>query len=224
MGEAIGQVLPMAVGVALSPFPIIAVVLMLVTPRAKVNGPLFIVGWLVGLAIVGVIVLGVVGPNSTDDNDGPATWVSWLKVVLGLVLLLVALKEWRGRPKGDAPPEMPSWMGAIDSFTPVKSAGLGVLLSAHTPKNLLLTVAAGAAIAAVPGLSGGEQAVAYGVFALIATVGVAAPVVIYFVMGDRAPALLGRLRTWMADNNAVIMAVLMLVIGVKILGDGIGGL
>ena len=224
MGEAIGQVLPMAVGVALSPIPIIAVVLMLVTPRAKVNGPLFIVGWLVGLAIVGVIVLGVVGPNSTDDNDDPATWVSWLMVVLGLLLLLVALKVWRGRPKGDAPPEMPSWMGAIDSFTPVKSAGLGVLLSALNPKNLLLSVAAGAAIAAVPGLSGGEQAVAYGVFALIATVGVAAPVVIYFVMGDRAPALLGRLRTWMADNNAVIMAVLMLVIGVKILGDGIGGL
>ena len=46
MGEAIGQVLPMAVGVALSPIPIIAVVLMLVTPRAKVNGPMFIVGWL----------------------------------------------------------------------------------------------------------------------------------------------------------------------------------
>jgi threonine/homoserine/homoserine lactone efflux protein len=106
----------------------------------------------------------------------------------------------------------------------VKSAGLGVLLSAVNPKNLLLSIAAGAAVAAVTGLSGGEQAVAYGVFAVIATIGVAAPIVIYFAMGDRAPALLARLHTWMADNNAVIMTVLLLVIGVKVLGDGIGGL
>ena len=91
MGEAIGQVLPMAVGVALSPIPIIAVVLMLVTPRAKVNGPMFIVGWLIGLAAVGVIVLAVIGPNSTDDGGDAATGVSWLKVVLGILLLLVAL-------------------------------------------------------------------------------------------------------------------------------------
>ena len=42
MGQAIGEVLPLAVGVALSPLPIVAVVLMLVTVRAKVNGPAFI--------------------------------------------------------------------------------------------------------------------------------------------------------------------------------------
>ncbi len=53
MGDAVGQVLPMAVGVALSPVPIIALILMLVTPRARVNGPAFVVGWLLGLAIVG---------------------------------------------------------------------------------------------------------------------------------------------------------------------------
>ena len=53
MGEAIGQSLPLAVGVALSPVPIIAVVLMLTTPRARVNGPAFVLGWLVGLGIVG---------------------------------------------------------------------------------------------------------------------------------------------------------------------------
>ena len=49
MGEAIGQSLPLAIGVALSPIPIIAVVLMLTTPRARANGPAFVLGWLVGL-------------------------------------------------------------------------------------------------------------------------------------------------------------------------------
>ncbi len=37
MGSDIGQILPLAVGVALSPFPIIAVILMLFTPRALIG-------------------------------------------------------------------------------------------------------------------------------------------------------------------------------------------
>ena len=187
------------------------------------NGPLFVVGWLIGLAVIGVIVLGIVGPNNTDDNGEPATWVSWLKVVLGVLLLLVALKEWKARPSEGEEPPMPKWMGAIDDFTPVKSLGAGALLSGLNPKNLLLAVAAAAAIAQT-GISGGEQAVAYAVFAIIGTIGVAAPVVIYFLMGDRAPRLLGQIRAWMGHNNAVIMMVLCLIIGVKLIGDGIGGL
>jgi Sap, sulfolipid-1-addressing protein len=71
-------------------------------------------------------------------------------------------------------------------------------------------------------ISGGEQAVAYAVFAIIGTIGVAVPVVMYFALGDRAPALLDKLKTWMGHHNAVIMAVLCLVIGVKIIGTGIG--
>jgi hypothetical protein len=62
------------------------------------------------------------------------------------------------------------------------------------------------------------------VFAVIGTIGVAAPVVIYFLMGDRAPRMLADIRTWMGRNNAVIMTVLLLVIGAKLVGDGIGGL
>jgi hypothetical protein len=53
VGAAIGQSLPLAVGVALSPVPIIAVVLMPTTQRARANGPAFVLGWLVGLGVVG---------------------------------------------------------------------------------------------------------------------------------------------------------------------------
>jgi hypothetical protein len=71
------------------------------------------------------------------------------------------------------------------------------------------------------GISGGGQALAYAVFVLIGTLGVGAPVAIYFALGDRSAELLERLRGWMARNNAVIMAVLLLVIGMKLVGDGI---
>ena len=222
MGEAIGQILSLAVGVALSPVPIIAVILMLVTPRARSTGPAFIVGWLLGLAIVGVIVLGLVGPSTHDDGE-PASWVGWLKLVLGAALVLLAAKQWRGRPHGDEEPPAPKWMGAIDSFTTAKALGAGAVLSGANPKNLLIAVGAAAAIAQT-GIPGGEQAIAYAVFALIGTVGVATPVVIYFALGERAGPILDRLKRWMAHYNGVIMAVLLLVIGVKLLGDGIASL
>jgi Sap, sulfolipid-1-addressing protein len=56
MGQAIGQVISFSVGVALSPVPIIAVVLMLATPKGRVNGPSFLIGWIAGLAVLGTIV------------------------------------------------------------------------------------------------------------------------------------------------------------------------
>jgi hypothetical protein len=223
MGQAIGQTLSLAVGVALSPLPIIAVILMLVTPRARSNGPAFIAGWLVGLAVVGAIVLLVAGPTNANDDGEPATWVDVLKIVLGLLLARIALRQWRGRPHDGEEAATPKWMGAIEGFTPAKAAGAGAVLAAANPKNLLLAIGAAAAIAQT-GIPGGQQAGAYAVFAVIGTVGVAAPVVIYFALGDRSGPILERLKQWMAAHNAVIMAVLCLVIGAKLIGDGIAGL
>lgn len=223
MGEAIGQILPLAAVVALSPMPIVAVVLMLVTPRARSNGPAFILGWVVGLTALGVTLLALADPAGASEDDDPATWVSWLKLVLGALLLLIALRQWRARPQGTEEPPAPKWMGAIEGFTAVKAAGAGALLSGLNPKNLLLAVAAAASVAGT-GIPGGQQAVAYAIFILIGTIGVGAPVVIYFGLGDRAPRLLGSLRAWMAHNNTVIMAVLLLVIGAKLIGDGIAEL
>ena len=223
MGEAIGQILPLAVGVALSPIPIIAVVLMLVTERARFNGPAFVAGWVIGLAIVGTIVLAIAGGAGANDEGEPATWVSVLKLILGALLLLLAIRQWRGRPREGEDAPAPKWMQKLDTFTPTKSLGMGVVLSALNPKNLLLAVAAAAAIAQT-GVSTGEQVIAYAVFVVIATIGVGFPVVLYFVMGDRSRELLDGMKRWMGAHNAAIMTVLLLVIGAKLVGDGISGL
>jgi threonine/homoserine/homoserine lactone efflux protein len=223
MGEAIGQMLPAAVGVALSPLPIVAVVLMLVSRRGRVNGPAFVLGWIAGLAVLGAIVLSASSGADASDGGQPATWVSVLKLVLGALMLLVALKQWRGRPRDPSEVTTPKWMSALDTFTPVKAVGAGALLSGLNPKNTLLAIGGAAAIAGT-GIPAGEQAVAYAIFVVIATVGVGAPVVVSLVMGDRSGALLDRLKNWMGANNAVIMAVLLLVLGTKLIGDGISGL
>ena len=108
MGEAIGAVLAPAVGVALSPFPIIGVILMLFSPRARTLGPMFAVGWVLGLAVVIALVLIFADPaNLEDDASDPSTASAIIHLVLGLLLLFLALKQWQGRPKEGETPEMP---------------------------------------------------------------------------------------------------------------------
>jgi len=223
VGSAIGQVLSFGVGVALSPVPIIAVVLMLATPHGCVNGPAFILGWIFGLAIAGAVLLLAASGAEASSSGAPEEWVSIVKIILGVLLLLLAVRQWRGRPQGDAEPELPVWMKTIDTFTPPKAAGMAVLLSAVNPKNLILVVGAAAAIAQT-GASTGSQAVALAVFVLLGTLGPGIPVGIYFLMRERAAAILDSLRGWMASENATIMAVLCLIIGTKLIGDAVSAL
>ena len=51
----IGEILPLAVGIAISPIPIIAAILMLLSPKAKGTSLGFLFGWLVG--IIAAIVI-----------------------------------------------------------------------------------------------------------------------------------------------------------------------
>jgi hypothetical protein len=222
MGDAIGQLLPFAFGVAVSPMPIIAMVLMLITPRARVNASVFLLGWILGVAVTGAIVLVIAGAADPSDQGAPADWVNVMELVLGVLLLRAAVREWRARPAAGTEPPMPKWMGMLGSITPAKAGGLAVVLSAVNPKNLLLIVGGATAVAQTD-ISGGEQAIAWLVFTLIATIGVAAPMVVYLFMGDRAGHVLDELESSMARHNSVVMAALCLILGVKLIGDAISG-
>jgi hypothetical protein len=218
--NAIGDLLPSALGVALSPVPIIAVILMLDTPKARANGAAFAVGWVAGLIVVSAIVLVVAG--DADDPDSTAsTGVHWLELVLGLLFLAMAARQWRQRPRHGEEAPMPTWMTTIDTFTPTKSLALGAALSAANPKNLALTLAAAASIAQA-GLTGGDAA-AVAVFVVLGSLTVAGPVLFYILASDRAAGPLTSIKELMAQHNAVIMMVVLLILGAKLIGAGLAG-
>jgi len=219
MGSAIGEILPTAIGVAISPIPIIAVVLLLSTPKGKGNALSFLLGWLIGLGLVGVIVLLLADPAGASEDGSPAIWVGWLFAVLGLVAVLIGIRSFLGRPRGHEEPPMPKWMAAIDKFNAGRAIAIGFVLAALNPKNLTLTLAAAAAIA-TSGLSTTDSYIVLAVFVLIGTIGLAIPIGIYFLGGEKAEETLAELRHWLALNNATIMAVLMVVIGAKLIGSG----
>jgi threonine/homoserine/homoserine lactone efflux protein len=220
--QAIGDFLPAAVAVALSPIPIVAIVLVLGTSHARSNGSLFALGWVAGLTAVSVLVVVVLG-GASDPNDGSAAVADWLKVALGAMFLVMAARQWRKRPKGGDEPVTPKWMAGLDTLTPPKALLLGVTLSAANPKNLALTLTAAASIAQA-GLDGADTAIAIAVFVAIGSVSVAGAVLYYLADATRAAGPLARLQAFMLEHNAVIMMVLLLVMGTKILGDGVAAL
>jgi len=217
MGATIGEILGFAVGVAISPVPVIAVILMLFTNKATANSLSFLGGWILGLAIAGgvVLALGIEGSGGEESTTS-----GWIKIAVALMLFALAWKQWSGRPRGDEDPELPGWMAAIDSFTAVKAGGLGVVLSAVNPKNLGLTIVAMSTVSSA-GLSTGQEIGTLAVFVAISSVTVAAPVIINVVMGSKATALLDSMKLWLTANNNTVMMVLFIVIGAKVLGDGL---
>jgi threonine/homoserine/homoserine lactone efflux protein len=222
MGQAIGEELVFAVGVALSPIAIIGVILMLATPRARANGPAFVGGWIVGLALAGTIALLLAGGFGADEGVGEGDWVDGLKLVLGALLIWVGMKRARARRKGaGAAKDLPGWLQAVDHFTAGRSAATGLALALN-PKNIVLILGAATAISET-GIEAGEQAIALLAFVLVGTIGAAAPVLLYLVQGERARDRLDRLRGWMLEHNGAVVAVLCIVIGAKLIGDAISG-
>lgn len=221
LSRAIGGLLPSAVAIALSPIPVVAVVLVLDTRRARSNGPMFAVGWIAGLVAVSVLVL-LLAHGASSPDSGAASGVRWGSLAVGVLFLVMALAQLRKRPKRGEPPEMPKWMASVDGFTPSRSIVLGALLSGANPKNLALTATAAAAIAQ-EGLSAGGDAVAVAVLVAIGSLTVAGAVGMFLVAPRASAAPLQAVKVFMSDHNAVIMFVVLLVLGVKLIGQGVAG-
>ncbi len=222
VGSVIGDLLPLAIGVAISPIPIIAVILMLLSKQAGKTSVGFLIGWVAGIVVVTTVALLLVG-QAGNTETGPSTISSVLKVAFGVLLLLIAIRQWQGRPKEGEHATLPKWMGTVDSFTFGKALAFGFALSGVNPKNLLMCLGAGTTIGAAH-LSGGGEVAAVVIFTVLAASTVVAPVIVYLSAREKMARPLTELRGWLAQNNATVMSVLLLVIGTVLIGKGIGGL
>jgi hypothetical protein len=220
VGQGISDVLTFAVGVAISPIPIVAVILMLFSPRARVNGLSFLLGWVVSLAAVCTVVYVLAHDGNVATSSTASDSVSWGKIVLGAALLLLARRQWRQRPDPGAEPEMPRWMATLDHVSPAKAFGLAVVLAAVNPKNLVLTLGAAAGLAQ-SGVTTSEAVVSIAVFVVIASLTIAGPVLYALVGGAKARASLDGAKGWLTVHNAAVMTVLFLVFGVDLIAKGL---
>ncbi len=146
MSSVIGEILPLAIGIAISPIPIIAAILMLLSPKAKGTSVGFMLGWIVGILVSVTVftLLSAVVPSDDGSDSSPIRGI--IQILVGAALVFLAIRQWRSRPKPGEEVALPKWMAAIDSMTAGKAFGLGFLLAAVNPKNLLLGASAGVTI------------------------------------------------------------------------------
>lgn len=223
MGEALAQAVTIGLAMALSPFPIIGIVLILAEPGGRVRGAAFLAGALGGVAVVSGAILALETRTDPTDGGDPATWVSILKLAIGVALLGLAARKWSARPRGGASPEPPAWMGAIAGLGAWRAAGMGILLSGINPKNVVLMAAATTSIAgAGAGTTGTITALV--VFVAVGCAGVALPVAWSLLRGSRAARDLDAVRMWMLRHNATVTVVILLLIGAGLVTEAVAAL
>ncbi|WP_313815473.1 GAP family protein [Citricoccus sp.] len=220
MMAMIGEILPLALGIAVSPIPIIAVILMLMSPRARSTAVGFLTGWLGGI-IVAATVFTLLSSFLPEGDDGARPIRGIIHLALGVLLLFVAARQWKSRPKNDEQPDLPKWMQAVDSMAFGKALGLAVLLVAVNPKNLVMSASAGLAIGSA-GTAPGVSAAVVVIFTVLAGATVWVPVVGFLLASERLRAPLEKLRIWLVQQNSTIMSILLLVLAVNAIGKGLG--
>lgn len=213
-----GELIALALGIAISPMPVLGVVLMLLAPRGIRAGAGFAIGWLAGVGCAVSVfsllsaLLPVAASGATDTAFGLAP------VIVGVALVVVGVIQIRRRARGEVDGdavELPRWLSAVEKLTLTRSVVLGFGYAFFRPKNFVITVAAGLVIGrAEPGLA--ATAVALGVFTVIASLTIAAPPLAYALGGERAKALLVRLRVWLLANLATITGITLILIGLAV--------
>lgn len=237
MNELIVQLLPVALGVILSPLAIMALVAVLLSERARVNGIAYLVGWTLGLIFVlglSIVIFGILNVHSVRE---PPVWASTLRLVLAVVLIGGAVWVYRkgaarirlmaaARSPEDvaaAVPALPGWLQTVSTFRPLRCFALGFGLFVLNPVNASCAIIAALDITSADIDLGAKIAVAI-VFAVAGVLPIAIPVALVVVRGSGATATLDRVRGWVAGNTHVLNAALLLVIGVLQLDKGIRAL
>jgi threonine/homoserine/homoserine lactone efflux protein len=219
--DVLGDVIPFGIGVALSPFPIIAVLLLLTAPVGVRGGWLFLLGRAVGFAAL--TALFAVLSDLIDSAAGSSLPAAVLRIGLGLVLIVVAVRKFLTRPRADDEAGLPGWMQSIEARGAGASLRLGVVLTVANPKEIAFAAGAGLTIGGAF-LPVGQVIALGAIFVVLACLSVGIPVVSVAVRGERVMPALHVGRTWLVRNNTIVMTGVLLVIGAMVLGSGISGL
>ncbi len=206
------SLVPMALGLALSPIPIIAVILMLFSKRAKVNAPLYAATWVLSMTVLGTVALILLGDNEIIEQDTTKTGGSIAVLVFGVLFVAYGAFLWMRRPRDPQNVKTPRWLDAIDDIHPILAVGLGLTGVLFNTKNLPLFLAAVEHILAAD-LGMALSFIALGIFIMMASVTVVTPIVLFMTGNERMHARLDTFRVWLTRHSQSILAWVFLIMG-----------
>ena len=210
------ELLPLALVITISPLSIIPAVLVLHAPHPRPTSLAYLAGWLLGLTGLTAIFIGI-SDLLGGLRQSPPAWASWLRIVVGALLIVFGIIRWLTRHGHD---HMPAWMRSLTTVKPARAAITGAALTVINPKVLFICAVAGLTIGAdALGVAG--TVLSGAVFVGVAASSVAVPILAYAAAGDRLDAPLERLKQWMEKHNAALVAAILVLIGLLVLYKGI---
>lgn len=220
MLDTIAQNLVPAITVAISPMPLIAlIVLMLVGTRTAAIT--WTIAWYVTVAVlIGVATLtGSTAVGEVADDTG----VNYVAFVIAALFLWFGWQSLRDRPAPGVQAEEPGWLATLGEMSPPKVAGLSVAIMLVNAKNLPLYIAMGASVGAADLSSGAAVSVVL-ILALVSSITAIVILLVAILGGQRATELLHGWRAWLVQNNKVVMGLLFVILGISQLGTALQSL
>ena len=208
--EVLGISLPLALGIAAAPWAIITLMILLLTPRAVSNAYAFLMGWFIGLMLVGIVVIN--SPGLMNDSGEPSRLMGWIRLGMGIVFLVTSLFIFKKIPKGKDQQTIPKWIEKVDSFGIFHASGLGFFHSTLNLKNSSLVVV-GAASIARQGLTSWQELVVFLLFCVIASVGVMMPHIIFLLFRKNTERIFGKIKIWILKNRVLVLLLILIVFG-----------
>ena len=208
--ETLGHSFPIALGIAASPWPIIALMILLLTPKSVSNSYAFLLGWFVGLMGVGLIVLH--SPGLSSDSGEPSQLMGWIRLSLGAIFLIFSSLLVRDMIQNKDRPDIPKWIKKVDSYGFLQSLAIGFFLSGLNFKNASMVVT-GAAIIGSSGITDQQEFFALLIFCLISSAGVLLPHVIFVLFQENAERIFGKLKFWLLKNRVLTLLLILVVFG-----------
>ncbi len=217
MLEDLSNLLPLALGVTISPIPIAAVILVMMSANGVQKGWAFLIGWTIGLIGILTVASSVFNKLSIAGAAGETgNTAAYFQMGFGVTLIILALRLWLKRPRKGEVVQAPGWMQSLNRIGFLGSLGVGLFLVVANVKNLPISVSAASMIA-----SHSSKWVSVCCFTMIASLGVLVPVVVNQLGGEKTAAILQKWKLWLNTHNSIILAGLFLIIGISALIKGL---
>jgi threonine/homoserine/homoserine lactone efflux protein len=201
--------------VTLDPLPLTAFLIVLPSERGARKGAAFTFGWLVSLAIVVTITVLAAGNNPPRPATAPSLAALAVKIAIGAVLVVIAVRHIRARSKPKPPKKPPKWQEHVDSMSPWFALALAPTLQPW------VLIGAGAATVVEAKLSSWESFLALFLYCVLASASYLAMEIYTVFRPERSQAFLVWVRTWIDAHTDQAIIVGSLLIGLWLIGDSI---
>ena len=205
----------LGLAIALDPLPLTSFVVVLPSKRGVRKGAAFLFGWLVSLAIVVTVTVLATGNNPPKPNTVPSLASLAVKIAIGTVLVVIAIRQRRRMRGPKKPKKPPKWQEHVDDMSPWFALGLAPALQPWT------LIAAGAATVVEAKLSSWESLLALIGFCVLGSASYIAMEIYAAFKPDQCQAFLTRFRTWMETHTDRAIVIGCLLLGFWLIASGI---